>query len=573
MTTLALPILSAFALAVQGSGQILLTASYYTTVSLRDGVMEGWGSLSDPAFDNGASNNRLVPMVLSSLSPSDEDDDFVIKELIAGRFQYCALSEGGNARCWGNSNYYGQLGTGNTDYYGDETNFGKDIDLGSDFVVESGACGYAFCCLLSTGNGLKCFGYGAHGQLGYEDNINRGDVHQEMGEYLPFVDLGSGFSAIEVAAGFLHSCALSQDKRVKCWGWNGYGQLGQGHTVQSVGYRINEMGNYLAAINFGSHVPERSLRCGTMHCCIVTQDNDLLCWGYNGYGELGIGHTSNIGDQSGDMGNALVTAKLGDDFILDDYQMGCRHTCVLSTSGRVKCFGANFYGTLGYGSTTQMGTASSTIGNNLPYVDLGTNFVVATLGSAGDGYHQCAVSTEEEVKCWGMGSFGQLGIGTTTNMGDAAGEMGDALPTVDLSTMAPTTAAPTTLEPTVSPTTICSSKDGLLIEDVLGCSPSFSNHESRIIALEDSNNSSFALLANVRDLLDVRLTRIEKEDDDDAPTVPVWFVEAMYALMALNVVLVVVLVVMAMKRRQPVAYSKVMAYDSECAKLSEVVGQ
>lgn len=624
MVTLPFLMLSAFAFKVEGSGQIVMSTSYYGTVVLKDGVLEGWGSplYMDPSYPNGITSYQLVPMVLTL---GDEDDEFWIKELVSGGRQHCAVSEGGKARCWGQPSN-GQLGTGNTAYYSDATNFGKDIDFGSDFVVGGGDCGYQFCCFLSTGNGLKCFGYNNDGQLGYQDTIERGDAPGEMGEYLAYVYLGSGFNATEVATGYRHSCALSQDKRVKCWGYNAYGNLGQGSTTTR-GDGGNEMGDYLAVINFGSlDVPEDRLRCGYYHCCVVTQGNELLCWGYNGQGQLGLGHTSNIGDSSSEMGNALSTVKLGDDFIFADYQPFGHSTCVLSTSGKIKCFGYNGQGQLGYGHTTNMGTSSATIGNNLPYVDL-ANFVVAALSNGGQTYHHCAVSTNDEVKCWGNGDQGQLGIGTEINMGDGAGEMGNALSTVDLSTRAPTTAEPTTPEPTMQPTTICSSSAGMLIDEVLECSDSFSNigsrmsriegnlgiqttssaefedteqentyddlveemdalrrdvdeMENRLTELEDSSTSSLEFLGNVGDLgmnvdaIDVRLTRIESEEDDDTQsTVPVWFVEAVYVLMALNVVLVAAVVGMAMKWRQPVVYSKVAEYDSECAKLSEIVGQ
>ena len=76
---------------------------------------------------------------------------------------------------------------------------------------------------------MKCWGYNDNGQLGYGDTNNRGDGPNEVGDFLPTVDLGTGKKAKQISAGFRHTCAVLNDDSVKCWGSGGYGQLGYGN--------------------------------------------------------------------------------------------------------------------------------------------------------------------------------------------------------------------------------------------------------------------------------------------------------------------------------------------------------
>ena len=65
----------------------------------------------------------------------------------------------------------------------------------------------------------------------------------------------------------------------------------------------------------------------------------------------------------------------------------------------------------------------------LPSIDLGTGRIATAI--AAEGNHSCALLDNASVKCWGNNAYGQLGIGSTTNMGDNTGEMA-VLPSIDL---------------------------------------------------------------------------------------------------------------------------------------------
>ena len=86
-------------------------------------------------------------------------------------------------------------------------------------------------CSLTINGGIKCWGKNDFGQLGYEDTTARGNGPFEMGSYLPLVKLGTGLLSLNHETGDRHSCSLLSNSEIKCWGKNGVGQLGVGHSL------------------------------------------------------------------------------------------------------------------------------------------------------------------------------------------------------------------------------------------------------------------------------------------------------------------------------------------------------
>eukprot|EP01013_Petalomonas_cantuscygni_P029107 TRINITY_DN5380_c0_g2_i1.p2 TRINITY_DN5380_c0_g2~~TRINITY_DN5380_c0_g2_i1.p2 ORF type:complete len:138 (-),score=28.59 TRINITY_DN5380_c0_g2_i1:94-507(-) len=134
------------------------------------------------------------------------------------------------------------------------------------------------------------------------------------------------------------------------------------------------------------------------------------------------------------MGDALPTADLGSGRTALHLALATdgHHMCAVLSDHTVKCWGRGSVGQLGYGDTATRGDDAGEMGDALPTADLGSGRTALHLALATDGHHMCAVLSDHTVKCWGRGSFGQLGYGDTATRGDDAGEMGDALPTVDV---------------------------------------------------------------------------------------------------------------------------------------------
>ncbi|GLC43533.1 RCC1 domain-containing protein 1 [Pleodorina starrii] len=318
------------------------------------------------------------------------------------------------------------------------------VDLGPGLRATAVAAGlFHSCAVLQPGGIVKCWGGNNAGQLGLGDTNARGDEPGEMGAALPPVDLGPGLIATAIAVGTDHTCAILQPGGVvKCWGYNGSGQLGQGDR-ESRGGEPNQMGAALRPIDLGTGLRATAITAGSDFTCAVLQPGGIVkCWGYNGQGRLGLGlgpiepngeDFDSIGDEPGEMGDALPAVKLGTEHTnVTAISSSWAHTCaLLQPCGLIKCWGSNVYGALGYGDTNPRGTQPKQMGNNLPAVDLGPSVRVTAVSAGAE--HSCAVlQPGGRVKCWGDGADGRLGLGDQRTRGDEPGEMGAALPAVDL---------------------------------------------------------------------------------------------------------------------------------------------
>ncbi|MCP3937652.1 MAG: hypothetical protein GY708_20040 [Actinomycetia bacterium] len=251
-----------------------------------------------------------------------------------------------------------------------------------------------------------------------------------MGDNLLAVDLGTNRTAVALTTGDYHSCAILDNGDTKCWGHNGYGDLGLGDTTNR-GDMPNQMGDALPALNFGTDRTATTISTSGEHNCAILDNGDTKCWGYNAYGQLGQGDTTNRGDMPGQMGDNLLAVDLGTDRTASTISAGGYTNCAVLDNGDIKCWGLNNYGQLGLGDTTNRGDAANQMGDNLPAIDLGSDASVVSIPPAGYDT-RCALFDDETVKCWGNNEYGQLGQGDTTNRGEAANQMGDNLPTVVL---------------------------------------------------------------------------------------------------------------------------------------------
>lgn len=357
---------------------------------------------------------------------------FLVKKVVAGGSHTCALSIEGALKCWG-SNEFGQLGQGTSaatiGAQPGEVVALNPIQLGTDFVVKDFYLGDSHTCALSTKNILKCWGYNQYGQLGIEDNFSRGSSTDEMGEALPAVNLGDHFEIQQVVVGGNFNCALSQLGKVKCWGSNSSGQLGIGHTV-SKGDEPNEMGDFLKYVNLGDGFLARSISAGVNSVCAISMSGKVKCWGRNSSGTLGLGDIFFRGDGPNEMGDKLPFVDLGEDFLPEKIFMGNSQACALSNLEKIKCWGNNEYGQLALGILQDLGSAPGQMGNQLPSLNLGSDFSAQEASLA--SYSSCFLSKTGQVKCYGYGDVGTLGSEDTASIGDNENEVGDAINPVNV---------------------------------------------------------------------------------------------------------------------------------------------
>jgi cysteine-rich repeat protein len=348
----------------------------------------------------------------------------------SGQMHVCGVLDDASVRCWGD-NSRGQLGLGDTIGRGDHPDEMGDllpaVDLGG-LALEIAAGGQHTCARL-VGGAVKCWGGNQSGQLGLGDTIDRGDTPGEMGNALPAVDLGLGRTALQLAAGADHTCARLDDGSLKCWGDNARGQLGVGDTARR-GDAIGEMGSALPAIDLGSDLTATHVVAGQWFTCALLDSGALKCWGYNNTAALGLGDTSNRGDNAGEMGDSLPAVNLGAGLTVSQVVVGNNHACALFADGSLKCWGSNFYGGLGLGDTQTRGSTAAGMGSALPFVSVEPGMRVTSIAA---GYeHTCALLEDATVKCWGQNYNGELGLGDFMHRGQFPGEMGSALQRADL---------------------------------------------------------------------------------------------------------------------------------------------
>ncbi|WP_437292906.1 RCC1 domain-containing protein [Sorangium sp. So ce426] len=345
-----------------------------------------------------------------------------VVQIEAGQYHTCAVLNTRRIKCWGWNNS-GQLGIGDAvnrgDVHGQMGSALPVTDLGTDARVESLAMGGSHTCARLTSGAVKCWGGSRFGALGLGENITlRGVDPSQMGDNLEVVNLGGVAAAI--AAGGGHTCALVSGDVTRCWGWNAFGQLGLGD-----GENRSEANGL--PVSLGGGKVALSFALGERHTCARMNGGSVKCWGYNVDGQLGIGDTVGRGDDPDEMGNGLSIVDLGGESTLA-ISAGLYHACARMSGGSVKCWGHNAHGQLGMGDRIYRGTATSQMGDNLSEVKVGE----AVTALAAGGLHTCALLASRRIKCWGDNDFGQLGLGHVDRRGDDPDEMGDALPTVDL---------------------------------------------------------------------------------------------------------------------------------------------
>ena len=368
----------------------------HTCAIMGPGVVRCWGDANQGQLGYG--NTEDIGDDEAASTAGNVNVGGTVVQLAAGYEHTCALLDTGAVRCWG-SGASGRLGYRSVDNIGDDElpNTAGNVDIGG--TVTQISAGYGFTCALLDTGAVRCWGSGRSGQLGYGNTDNIGD--DESPSSAGNVNVGG--TVIQLATGGNFTCALLDTGAVRCWGDGGGGQLGYGST-DNVG--DNESPSSAGNVDVGGAVTQ--LAAGGNHVCAVLENGAVRCWGFGGFGRLGYGSTSSVGDDelpssagNVDIGGAVSALSAGD-----------IHTCALLVGGAVRCWGNGNTGRLGYGNSQDIGDNESP--SSSVDVDLGGTAVQITTGFA----HSCALLETGVVRCWGTGSSGQLGYGYSEDVGD-----------------------------------------------------------------------------------------------------------------------------------------------------------
>jgi len=294
-----------------------------------------------------------------------------------GGYHTCAIVGSGNVKCWG-FNAHGQLGDGTLS---DSSTPVDVIGITSAKAIVAGE--YHSCAALTDGS-VACWGEDSNNELGDGDSADSpAPVNVQIDRKTPPTLLGNANSVSASTAYWrgTHTCALTSNGAIYCWGLDSYGQLGdQGNTNSNIALRV-------------PNIVATAVGAGAYSTCALLSGGSVRCWGSGTSGELGDGKgTDSLTPVTVSLTvSATVLAK------------GSDHGCVIlgNATHTVQCWGLNDSGQLGDASFTQ---------RNSP-VDV-RNLSQATALSSGYK-HTCAV-VAGAVYCWGDSTFGQLGSGNTT---------------------------------------------------------------------------------------------------------------------------------------------------------------
>jgi len=341
-------------------GQGLAVGSLHNCVIITGGSVSCWGGNSSGQLGDGTYVSRAAPSGVVGLGSG-------AVTVTAGDSHTCAVTGAGALSCWG-YNYYGQVGDGTTEAYRRSPVAVSGLGSG---VVEAAAGAY-HTCALTTGGALQCWGRNQYGQLGDGTTTDRST---------PVAVSGLASGVVAIATGYSHTCAATDAGAVWCWGQNSNGQLGDGTTTDRL--------TPVAVSGLPGAIQDVSV--GYMHSCAVTSLGAAWCWGYNVYGQLGDGTTTS-------RPSAVAVSGLGSG--VTSLGAGDFHTCAVTSAGAASCWGYNYYGQLGDGTTSSRYTPTTVSG-------LGSGAAAAD----GGGAHSCAVIIAGTVWCWGYNTTGQLGDG------------------------------------------------------------------------------------------------------------------------------------------------------------------
>ena len=339
-----------------------------------------------------------------------------------GQNHSCATVPGEGLRCWGFGRE-GELGYGNRLTVGDDETPGSvaPVDFGAGRLATAVSSGdFHTCALLDDGN-VRCWGFAANGRLGHEALANVGD-DESPGTLAP-VDLGDGRTATAVTAGNSHTCAILDDGGVRCWGYAYHGELGYalaGPDGAQEDIGDDEAPGSVGPVQLGAGRTAVAIAAGDLHTCALLDDGSVRCWGLGSSGQLGYGNTRNVGDD--ELPGSVGPVFLGVGRTAVAIAAGVAQTCAILDDGGVRCWGFGRNGRLGYGSAASVG--DDELPGSLPPVDLGPGREAVAIG-VGDG-HACALLDDGSVRCWGDAASGRLGYGRAEDVGDdeAPGSVG-----------------------------------------------------------------------------------------------------------------------------------------------------
>jgi alpha-tubulin suppressor-like RCC1 family protein len=266
--------------------------------------------------------------------------------IATGPSHACGLTRSGFAYCWG-ENYFGQLGAGDT------------LPHATAVAVTGGlrwtaiTVGFWHTCALTEDGTAFCWGENLAGELAASpDTVPLSTTPMAI----------AGYKFTSLAAGSLYTCGLTARGAVYCWGWNYAGNLGDSTTTnRTAPTPLGQSGLVFKSV-FAS-----SANSIVLTTCGITTSDALYCWGWGGYGQLGnpsapLFNCANISTSPAEC-SSLVPFPVAGGLQFATASIGTTHACGVTVASAAYCWGTNDHGQLGDGTTVESTTPVAVSGN------------------------------------------------------------------------------------------------------------------------------------------------------------------------------------------------------------------
>ena len=322
-----------------------------------DGYVYAWGSNSDGQLGNRSIYSSKVPVrVRDPRNPTDKNKGLKAIQVSAGDYHSLAVGSDGYVYAWG-SNSDGQLGnktTRSSSFPVQVRDPASPADTSKGLQATQVSSGWSHSLAVGSDGYAYAWGSNDHDQLG-NSSVYSSSVPVQVRDPNSPTDTNKGLQATQVSSGYLHSLAIGNNGYAYAWGWNKYGQLGNGTTKDSaVPVQVRDPAN---PTDTNKGLQATQVSSGWSHSLAVGSDKYAYAWGWNLDGELG-----NHG--GGYDGNSSVPVHVRDPGNPNDASKGLQtaqvsggsaHSLAVGSDGYAYAWGHSSYGQLGDGDTGRGG--------------------------------------------------------------------------------------------------------------------------------------------------------------------------------------------------------------------------
>lgn len=347
-----------------------------------------WGLNTEGQLGNGTFTNSTIPVAVQTAGVLSGK---TIKQVVTGRNHTCVIASDNLVYCWGyNSN--GELGNG----IAGNSNTPVAVDFSGVLngkTAKSISAGNLHTCIVASDNLPYCWGDNNFSQIGNGSSI-------EPRVPLAVVTSGalSGKTVKVLVSRGEHNCAIASDDSAYCWGWGPYGQLGHGVSSNSnVPVAVSRAGVL-------SGLTVSKIFIGGARSCVIASDNKLYCWGLNTNGELGNTSTANMNVP---VSPTLSGVLLGKNIV--EVGMASNHICALANDGSAYCWGSGTGGELGNGTGVSSTSPVAVVMNGVL-----SGKTIKTLSTSPNQNTTCVIASDNQVYCWGRATSFRLGNGQSS---------------------------------------------------------------------------------------------------------------------------------------------------------------